>query len=116
MRNYPPAGGLTLEQRYRIYSLLKTGHAQSEIALTIGVHKLTISRELKKPHGKRGYRYKQAHTKAEDGGQGKIRPRIYGSTWVFIESLIQKEWSPEQIHGWLKENKRRGNRCCDYIA
>tara|TARA_B100000315_G_C14537829_1_gene569360 strand:+ start:867 stop:1358 length:492 start_codon:yes stop_codon:yes gene_type:complete len=101
MRNYSQ---LTLEQRYGIYSLLKTGHTQSEIALTISVHKSTISRELKRNRGKRGYRYKQAHTKAVDRGQSKISPRIDGSTWAFIESLIQKEWSPEQIHGWLKEN------------
>ena len=32
---------LRLEKRYRIYSLLKTGHNQSEIAKVIGVHKST---------------------------------------------------------------------------
>ena len=43
MRNYSQ---LTLEKRYGIYSLLKTGHTQSKIAEVIGVHKSTISREL----------------------------------------------------------------------
>ncbi len=101
MRHY---NQLTLEQRYGIYSLLKTGHNQSEIALTIGVHKSTISREVKRNRGQRGYRHKQAHVKALDQRQGKIRPHIDGSTWAFIERLIQKEWSPEQIHSWMKDN------------
>ena len=33
--------------------------------------------------------------------QGKVRPRIDGSTWAYIERLICKEWSPEQISGWM---------------
>jgi len=44
---------LTLEQRYGIYTLLKTGHNQSEIASLIGVHKSTISCEINR---NRGYR------------------------------------------------------------
>jgi len=95
---------LTLEQRYGIYTLLKTGQTQSKIAEIIGVHKSTISRELKRNRGQRGYRYKQAHAKATNRRRGKVNPVIDGSTWVFIESLIEQDWSPEQIHGWLQEN------------
>ena len=93
-----------MEKRYGIYSLLKTGHNQSKIADVIGVHKSTISREVKRNHGKRGYRPKQANTKAIARRQGKISPGIDGSTWSFIERLIQREWSPEQISGWMKKN------------
>ena len=39
---------LTLEKRYGIYSLLKTGLTQSKIAEVIGIHKSTVSRELKR--------------------------------------------------------------------
>ncbi len=52
---------LTREQRYGIYTLLKTGHNQSKIAAGIGVHKSTISRELRRNKGLRGYRHQQAH-------------------------------------------------------
>lgn len=34
----------------------------------------------------------------------KIKLYIDEGTWVFIENLIKEEWSPEQIHGWMKEN------------
>lgn len=95
---------LTLEKRYGIYSLLKTDHNQSEIAKVIGVHKSTISREFKRNRGGRGYRHKQANTKAIDRRQGKSNARIDGSTWMFVERLIQKEWSPEQISGWMKKH------------
>ena len=39
---------LTLEQRYIIYSMLKIGLTQLKISEEIGVHKSTISRELKR--------------------------------------------------------------------
>jgi len=99
-----PYSQLTLEQRYGIYSLLKTGHNQSEIAAVLGVHKSTISREINRNCGQRGYRHKQAHTKATCRRQGKVRLIIDGSTWSFIEILIKNDWSPEQIHGWMKIN------------
>jgi len=93
---------LTREQRYGIYTLLKTGHNQSEIAAGIGVHKSTISRELGRNKGLRGYRHKQAHDLATARRKEKVRPRIDAGTWAFIERLIRKEWSPEQISGWMK--------------
>ncbi|MBA7568018.1 IS30 family transposase ISAeca1 [subsurface metagenome] len=93
---------LTQEQRYGIYALLRTGHNQTEIAAGIGVHKSTISRELKRNKGLRGYRYKQAHEMATARWKEKVKPRIDAGTWAFIERLIQQEWSPEQISGWMK--------------
>jgi len=86
------------------YTLLKTGHNQSKIAEVIGVHKSTVYRELKRNHGGRGYRYKQANAFAESRKQGKAWHRIDGSTWAFVERLIRKDWSPEQMSGWMKKN------------
>lgn len=54
---------LTQEQRYQIYLVLKMGHPQNEIAECIGLHKSTISRELCRNTGGRGYRPQQAVTK-----------------------------------------------------
>ena len=52
-------------QRYQISALLKAGTFQKVIALILGVSPATISRELERNTGKRGYRPKQAHIKAE---------------------------------------------------
>ncbi len=100
MRNYKQ---LTQEQRYQIYALMKAGHTQSETANLIDVHKTTISRELKRNHGLRGYRPKQAHQFALSRRK-KFKYRIEASTWTLVEILIRQEWSPEQISGWLKKN------------
>ena len=99
MRTYKQ---LTQEQRYQIYILKKTGHKQCKIAMLLGVHKSTISRELRRNRGLRGYRPKQAHSKAISRRFHKSLPRIPISTWAFIQHLIKNEWSPEQISAWLK--------------
>ena len=95
---------LTLGKRYGIYSLLKTGQTQSKIAEVIGVLKSTVSRELKRNRGGRGYRPKQANAFAQERHRHNVHFRIDSGTWVFIERLICKEWSPEQISGWMKKN------------
>jgi IS30 family transposase len=100
MRTYTQ---LTREQRYQIYALLKAGHKQSEIARFIKVHKSTVSRELRRNRGQKGYRPKQAHQFALNRRK-KARYRIEASTWILIEALICQEWSPEQVSDWLKDN------------
>jgi len=101
MRTYKQ---LTQEQRYVIKVMNQAGHTQKLIAKFIAVHPSTISRELKRNQGKRGYRYKQAHLLALNRRQYKAKIILDAGIWSFIESLIQKEWSPEQISGWVAEN------------
>lgn len=56
---------LTQEQRYQISALKKTTISNSEIARIIGCNKSTITRELKRNTGQRGYRPKQAQQLSE---------------------------------------------------
>jgi len=95
---------LTYNQRYHIYTFLKAGFCQSEIAEAIGVHKSTISRELKRNRGGRGYRPKQAQRLAA-GRQNKAISRIKPEDWKLVESLIGLDWSPEQISSCCKDNQ-----------
>jgi IS30 family transposase len=97
MRTYKQ---LTQEQRYQIYALLKMGHNQTQIANCIGVDKSTVSRELNRNRGQRGYRPKQAQGMAQSRRR-KGQCRIRSETWALIEAKIRLEWSPEQISGWL---------------
>jgi len=53
MRNYKQ---LSQAQRYLIEILKKAGKNQKEIAALMGVSESTISRELKRNQGKKGYR------------------------------------------------------------
>ena len=94
---------LTQEERYQIYALLKAGHTQTEIAMILKRHKSTISREIRRNSGLRGYRPQQAQRLTDERKMSKAHTRIDGSIWANIIHLLRKDWSPEQISLWLKE-------------
>lgn len=93
---------LTRGQRYQIKVLMKAGHNQSQIATLIGCHKSTISRELQRNCGQKGYRPHQADELAYDRQCEAYRSRITWETWQLVERLLRQDWSPEQISGRLK--------------
>jgi IS30 family transposase len=76
-------------------------HSQTQIANCLGVHKSTISRELRRNRGQRGYRPKQAHQKAQDR-RAYNGLRINEQDWQLVEEKLRLDWSPEQISTWLK--------------
>lgn len=93
---------LTQEQRYFIYQLNKIDYNQSEIASQIGVDKSTISRELKRNTGGKGYRPQQAHNKAlERRFLAAKAIKMTPHTTDLIEEKLVEQWSPEQVSGWL---------------
>ena len=95
---------LTTDARCQINTLKSTGKTQKEIAIYLGVSPSTISRELKRNTGHRGYRYQQANEKAmERRCAASSRPtRMKPQVVIEIEAMLLKEWSPEQISGRLK--------------
>lgn len=97
---------LAREQRYQIYGLMKAGHNQTQIAANLGCHKSTISRELRRNRGLKGYRPYQADELAFDRQCEAYRSRIAWQTWQQVERLLRQEWSPEQIAGYLKLTKQ----------
>ena len=96
MRGYTQ---FTHEERYQIYILKKAEYDQTQIAELLGRSKSTISRELRRNRGLRGYRPDQAHNLALMRRQDKIQPRLSEQIWQQVEALIREEWSPEQIVG-----------------
>ena len=74
-----------------------------EIAILISKHHGTVSREVKRNKGLRGYRPKQAQEKAEERLQDKRRfIKLTAEVQVLITENIYQEWSPDQIQGRLK--------------
>ncbi|WNM60545.1 IS30 family transposase [Candidatus Nitrospira neomarina] len=96
---------LTEAQRYPIYALMKAGHRQTKIAAVVGVHKSTISREVQRNRGLRGYRPLQAHQMAVHRRQTKAQCRLTPEHWSLIERLLQEDWSPEQFSLWLADQR-----------
>lgn len=88
---------LTQGERYQIYILKKAGHRQSEIAEMLGRHKSTISRELRRNQGLKGYRPKPAQQLALGRRRSKVQPRLGLRVWQEVDRLVRQEWSPEQV-------------------
>ena len=107
---------LNQEQRYQIQALYKLKTTQKRIAEIISVHPSTISRELKRNKGKRGYRAKQAHNFAQERQKNKNRAIVFTESMKkMIASLIKKDLSPEQVVGkMLKSGKSCVSHECIY--
>lgn len=95
---------LTYAQRCQICVLKDRGDSQRSIAKELNVDHSTISRELKRNSGQRGYRHKQAQEKSQ-----KRRVDIPHSNQKMtfeliscIEKDLRLQWSPVQISGRLK--------------
>lgn len=92
--------------------LLRQNKSRKEIAATIGVSESTLSRELKRNSGQRGYHWQQAHVKATDRRRRlqnyrNLTPEIRNFIRVKME---EEQWSPAQITGWLR--KQGKNSVC----
>jgi IS30 family transposase len=96
---------VTYEDRCQIYALSKGGTSQESIASVLGVSQSTVSRELRRNRGQRGYRFKQAEAKAQARQAIRRKPRkLTASVRRKVEAkLRQMRWSPEQISGWLRD-------------
>lgn len=93
---------LTYEQRCQISALKKSHCSQRKIAEIIGVHQSTISREIVRNTGERGYRHNQAQERTlkrrrEAAKASKMTPEMI----LIIESKLREDWSPEQVSGWM---------------
>jgi IS30 family transposase len=92
------------ENRFEIYELKHSGLSVRKMAETIGKHPSTISRELKRNIGQRGYRPDQANALAD--ARKKISKKSIKMTSDLvekIEAMLLQDWSPEQISGVLKK-------------
>jgi IS30 family transposase len=97
---------LTAGERYQIEALLGKQCSLREIASRLGRDKGTISREIRRNRGQRGYRPQQAATFAMDRRQHACNARqIDPEVWLRVEAMLRLELSPVQISGRLKRKK-----------
>ena len=97
---------LTENERYQIYVMKKAGHRQNEIADLLGRSPSTISRELRRNQGLRGYRPKQAQRFAVSRRQEAHKAiKVTDEVWGWIVQLIEQELSPQQVIAYLDRHK-----------
>jgi IS30 family transposase len=95
---------LVLSEREEISRAVVAGQSMRSIAASLGRAPSTISRELRRNGGAGGYRASRAEQAAWDR---TYRPKVCKlvenrALAHLVASKLCREWSPEQIAGWLK--------------
>jgi IS30 family transposase len=85
----------SLEERYYIEIELREGTSRNAIAKALGRPQGSISKEINRNSGKKGYRHKQAHRLATERYMQKVKPhKLTQELCQKIERLLQEEqWS-----------------------
>ena len=97
---------LTENERYQIYALKKAGHSQKEIATTLGRSPSTVSRELRRNSGLKGYRPRQAQRLSDRRRREAHKSiKVNDEVWGWIVELLQQELSPQQVVAYLRRHK-----------
>jgi IS30 family transposase len=94
---------LTDEDRIEIYAMKQAGKQQNEIAAELGVHPSTVSRELSRNTGLRGYRPKQAQQKTlHRSFTARKALKMTAETIGYIQRKLTQQHSPQQIAERMK--------------
>ena len=94
---------LTQEERYHISVLCKEGFSKAETAKKVNRHISTISRELNRNTGKKGYRPKQAHERAlKKRYTSRKAIKFTDKVRQIVDEKISKQFSPDQASGKLR--------------
>jgi transposase, IS30 family len=90
---------LTLAQRYEIQLLRQQGKGQKEIAMSIGVSKSSISRELERNSAGGKYEAEEAHRRYLYKKSKRVAYKLTDSVKLAIQAGLKEDLSPEQIVG-----------------
>ena len=90
---------LDILERQRIYFLRKQGFSLRKIAEDLSRSPSTISREVKRNSGGRGYRFAQAQRKARQRGvaASSVPRKMTERMWFIVESKLGLQWSHGEI-------------------
>jgi IS30 family transposase len=90
---------MTSEERMLIYRWIQDDQKQDEIAWRLGRNPGSISREIGRNTGLRGYRPKQAHEKAQAQAKRPGPRRFTAQVRADAEAQLKGGWTPEIISG-----------------
>lgn len=90
---------VTQEERRLIYQWCRAGCQLREIGRRLGRAGSSISRELRRNRGKKGYRPQQAHWKAQERARRPGPRRWTKTVRLEVEKRLREGWTPEIISG-----------------
>jgi transposase, IS30 family len=97
---------ITSEERYMLSALRRQGLNQSQIAQSLGRHRSSISRELRRNSSAwdGGYRpFVASHRTRARRSRSRRNHRFTEDDYRIVNRLLRKDWSPEQIAGRLRK-------------
>ncbi len=111
---------LAYSERCQIQVLLSSGKSQREIAKLLNRDPGTISREVARNRGQRGYRHRQAEQKAACRRRevSSVLCKMTPHRWQVVEDRLREGWSPEPIAGRVRvqgEEMASHEWICQYI-
>ncbi len=97
---------LTLAEREEISRGVAAGRSMRSTSRLLGRSASTVSREIGRNGGGSAYRATEAEERAWGRARRPRRCRLSRSPKLrqLVEDQLRRDWSPEQIAGWLKRN------------
>jgi len=99
---------VTAAERYTLGLLRRQGLTPAAMARILGRHRSTIGRELRRnrTHHDGSYRPQLAQWYAtRRRSRSRRNTQFTPADWARVEALVRKDWSPEQIAGWLHRHR-----------
>ena len=94
---------LTQDERYQIHALRRQNISLARIAAELNRSASTISRELKRNVGPKGYTPVKAHTAARTRQTTRRNARQFtAAQWAQVQRYLRLQLSPEQVSGRLR--------------
>jgi IS30 family transposase len=94
---------LTREERYQIHALRRQNIRPAVIAAQLNRSRSTITRELKRNAGNKGYKPAKAHDRARTRQSTRRNARQFDAQhWSQVHRYLRLQLSPEQVSGRLK--------------
>ena len=100
---------LSPEERYMLAALRKQGLNDSQIARALGRHRCTVGRELRRNSTRSDGRYRASTAQERANGRrsrSRRNRRFTAADFALIDELLCRQWSPEQVAGYLRREGR----------
>ncbi len=96
---------LTSGERYMLAALRRQGCNQSQIARSLGRHRSTVCREVRRNSTRADGHYRAFTAQERTNGRrsrSRRNQRFSAEDFALIDELLRRQWSPEQVAGHLR--------------